>query len=342
MSERQNRHLVLAERPDGPVTDTTFELRTEPVPDPGPDEMLIRTVWVSCDPAQRGWLNDVRSYVPPVQIGETMRAGGVGRVEASNLDGFAPGDWVQGSLGWREWMLTDGTTPLGRINKVPPSVPDPKMMLSVLGGTGLTAYFGLLDLGRPADGDVVFVSGAAGATGSVAGQIARIKGATVIGTAGGPDKCAWVTDVAGYHHCIDYRSDDVGARLRSLAPDGLDVYFDNVGGEILDAALANLAQSARIVLCGGISSGYGAGQPPPGPRNYFQLVITRSRMEGFIVTDYASRFREAVDELAGWVADGSLRYTETVTEGLEQAPQALQGLFESKNLGKQLVQVSEP
>ncbi|MBK9180400.1 MAG: NADP-dependent oxidoreductase [Acidimicrobiales bacterium] len=335
-----NRQLVLARRPIGAVQDDDFELRTGPVPEPGPGQFLVRVLWLSFDPTQRGWLNDVPSYVPPVQIGEVMRAGAVGQVVASHNPGFAVGDYVQGTFGWQDYVATDGTGMLP-VTKVPPGVP-PTAVLGVFGITGLTAYFGMLELGHPKEGDVVLVSGAAGATGSVAGQIARVKGCRVIGTAGGPEKCAWVRDVAGFDECIDYKADDVGRRLAELAPRGIDVYFDNVGGPVLEAALANLGLRARVVLCGGISSGYTMEELPPGPRNYMQLVIRRARMEGFLVLDYAPRFAEAVAQLAAWVADGSIRTAEDVQVGLERAPATLRRLFEGKNLGKQLLKVADP
>lgn len=335
-----NRQLVLVRRPVADVTDDCFELREVPVPAPDDGEFVVRVCYLSFDPTQRGWLNDVPSYLPPVQLGEVMRAGAVGQVVESRNASFAPGDLVQGMFGWQDYALTDGAG-LRRVTKVPPGVP-PTMVLGVLGVTGLTAYFGLLDLGQPKEGDAVFVSGAAGATGSVAGQIARIKGCRVIGSAGGPEKCAWVRDVAGFDEVIDYRSDDLDARLAAFAPDGLDIYFDNVGGPTLETALDHLALRARVVLCGGISSGYTTEPLPPGPRNLMQLVIRRARMEGFLVLDYASRFPAAVQELAGWVADGRLRYAEDIQEGLEHCPATLRRLFEGRNLGKQLLKVADP
>lgn len=332
-----NRMLVLAERPVGAVEDRHFALRTAPVPEPGPGEVLVRVCWLSFDPTQRGWLNDVPSYMPPVQLGEVMRAGAVGQVVASRHERFVPGQFVQGLLGWQDWALS----PAGALTAVPAGVA-PQAMLGVYGVTGLTAYFGLLDIGRPQAGETVFVSGAAGATGSVAGQIARIKGCRVIGSAGGPEKCAWVRDVAGFDEVIDYKAEPVGRRLAELAPRGIDVYFDNVGGPTLDAALANLAMRGRVVLCGGISSGYTMAELPPGPRNIMQLVVKRGRMEGFIIIDYLARAGEAVAELVGWVQSGQLRYAEDVQEGLENCPATLRRLFEGRNLGKQLLKVSDP
>jgi NADPH-dependent curcumin reductase CurA len=334
-----NRQIVLRERPRAAVGPEHFELRESPVPEPGPGQFLIRVLWLSFDPTQRGWLNDVESYVPPVAIGEVMRAGAVGQVVASNNQRFTVGEFVQGTFGWQDYVVTDGRGMLP-VTKVPAGV-TPRAMLGVFGITGLTAYFGMLDVAKVLEGDVVFVSGAAGATGSVAGQIARIRGARVIGSAGGADKCAWVRDVAGFDEVVDYRSEDVSARLGSFAPNGLNVYFDNVGGPTLEAALDHLALGARIALCGGISSGYTAEALPPGPRNYMQLVIRRATMTGFLVLDYVPRFGEAVAQLSQWVADGRIRYAEDIVEGLEHAPSTLNRLFEGRNLGKQLLKVAD-
>jgi len=335
-----NRQLVLVHRPLGAVADSDFELRTSPAPEPGPGQFLVRVLWLSFDPTQRGWLNDVASYVPPVQIGEVMRAGAVGQVVESHHPDFAAGDYVQGTFGWQDWVVTDGRGMLP-VMKVPAGI-SPTSVLGVYGITGLTAYFGLLDVGQPQEDDVVVVSGAAGATGSVAGQIARIMGCHTIGIAGGPEKCAWVRDVAHFDAVIDYKHDDVRSRLAELAPRGIGVYFDNVGGPTLEACLDHLALHARVVLCGGISSGYTAEALPPGPRNYMQLVIRRARMEGFLILDYASRFAEGVTELRRWVESGAIVAAEDVQEGLEHAPATLRRLFEGRNLGKQLLKVADP
>jgi NADPH-dependent curcumin reductase CurA len=325
----------------GEVADSDFELRSEPVPPLEDGQLLIRNLWLSFDPTQRGWLNPVESYVPPVAIGEVMRAIAVGQVVESNHPGFVAGEFVSGAFGWQDWIVTSGMTALGPITKAPPGI-DPKTMVGVFGVTGVTAYFGVVDLGQPTEGCTVLVSGAAGATGSVAGQIAKIKGAgKVIGIAGGADKCAWLVERAGFDAAIDYKSEDVEARIRAEAPKGVDVFFDNVGGSILEAALNNLAMRARVVLCGGISS-YNAVELPPGPRNYMQLVIMRARMEGFIVIDYLDRWAEAVAALATWVHDGLIVYEEDVQEGLENAPATLRRLFEGRNLGKQLLKITDP
>lgn len=305
---------------------------------PGPGEALVRVVWLGFDPTQRGWLNAGANYMDPVPLGAVMRAGGVGRVVASRNADYAVGDWVCGLVGWQDYAIASGQGLLG-LNVVPPGV-DPKAMLGIFGATGLTAYFGMVDIGKPTAGDTVLVSGAAGATGSIAGQIAKALGCTVIGIAGGPAKCTWVTEVAGFDACIDYKTDDVEARLRELAPHGIHVFFDNVGGAILDAGLANIAERARVVLCGAISSGYEAGEPPPGPRNYMRLAIKRARMEGFIFLDYLDRFPEAFGRLHEWMTDGDIVYAEDIREGFELAPAMLRGLFEGRNLGKQLLQIA--
>jgi NADPH-dependent curcumin reductase CurA len=260
LSRHTNRQWLLAKRPEGMVSPANFELREVPLPEPGDGEILVRSLYLAFEPAMRGWMEDRPSYIPPVAIGEVMRGGVVAQVVASNDPDFAVGSLVQGMLGWQEYAVTGK----GRVTPIPDGTP-PTWPLGVLGITGLTAYFGLLDIGKPASGETVVVSGAAGATGSVAAQIARIHGCRVIGIAGGSEKCAWLTGDARLDAAIDYKSEDVGARLDTLCPDGVDVFFDNVGGDILDAVLARIALRARIVLCGGIS-GYNEKEPPPGPR----------------------------------------------------------------------------
>lgn len=337
MSETVNRRWVLAQRPSGHLKDSDFELRRETVPAPGPGEFVVRVTHLSFDPTQRGWLQ-ADSYLPAVKIGEVVRAGAAGEVVASNNPKFPVGLKVQGAFGWQDYCLTDGggfwpTAPL-------PDGIAPEQVLGIFGTTGLTAYFGLLDIGQPKAGEIVLVSGAAGATGSVVGQIAKAIGCTAIGIAGGKAKCDWVVGTAGFDACIDYKSEPVARRIRELAPKGVNVVFENVGGEILDAALANLAQRARVVLCGGISS-YNAASADEieGLKNYMALTVTRSRMEGFIVLDYAPRFAEGVKALAGWIAEGKIKSAEDVQSGLENAPATLRRLFEGKNFGKQLLKL---
>ena len=334
-----NRQLLLRERPTGQVGDEHFELVESPIPAPDAGEVLLRTRWLSFDPAQRGWLNDVRSYVPPVAIGEVMRADGIGEVVASKVEGVEVGQLVHTPIGWQEYAVVDPAT-ADQFEVVPEAVPEPEMMLGVLGMTGLTAYFGMLDVGRPVEGDTVLVTSAAGATGSIAGQIARIRGAgSVIGTAGSDEKRAWVRDVAGFDDCLCHYDDDIRRQLRRAGPDGYDVVFDNVGGALLDAALFNVAERGRIVLCGSISTGYRPERPEVG-LHYYQLLTTRrARMEGFIVTDFADRFEEARAHLLAWVTDGLLKQQSDVLEGLERAPEGLRRLFAGANLGKQLLAV---
>lgn len=334
-----NRQWVLKNRPDELVQDDTFEMLESEAPSPGEGEFLVRNLMLSFDPTQRAWLNDVMGYVPPVQIGEVMRASGVGQVVESNHSEYAVGDLVQGGFGWQDYMATDGGG-MFPVRKVPPGI-TPNAALSIFGITGLTAYFGVLDVGEPKSGDVVLVSGAAGATGSVAGQIAKALGCDVVGIAGGEEKCRWLTKEAHYDAAIDYKSDDMGAKIRELCPKGIDVYFDNVGGETLDHALANLALGARVALCGAISTGYGTAEMQ-GPKNYMQLVIQRARMEGFLVLDYMDRAGEAIGKLAEWVQAGKISYLEDVAEGLENAPQTLNRLFTGANFGKQLLEIAKP
>ncbi len=334
-----NRQWVLRARPVGLVKESDFEWKESAIPTPKDGEALARVLYLSFDPAMRGWMDDRPSYVPPVRIGEVMRAGSVGQIVESKSPDYEVGDFVQGTFGWQDFAIASR-------GGIMPATPLPKGVpltwpLGVCGITGLTAYFGLLDLGKPEAGETVVVSGAAGATGSVAGQIAKIRGCRVIGIAGGTEKCRWLKEQAHFDEAIDYKHENVGKRLHELCPKGIDVYFDNVGGEILDAALANLAQRARIVLCGGISA-YNETTPPPGPRNLLNLVVTRSRMEGFIVLDYLPRLAEGVSQLAKWVMEGKIAHAEDIQHGLENAPKTFLRLFEGKNLGKQLLKVADP
>ncbi len=333
-----NRHWVLRARPEGMVKESDFEWREAPLPAPKEGEALVRVLYVSFDPAMRGWIEDRPSYVPPVRIGEVMRAGAVGQVVESRSPELAVGDFVQGMFGWQEYAIASsrGIVPASKLPKGVPLT----WSLGVCGITGLTAYFGMLELGKPREGETVVVSGAAGATGSVAGQIAKLRGCRVIGIAGGEAKCRWLLERASFDAAIDYKREDVGERLRELCPKGSNVYFDNVGGAILEAAIANLALRARVVMCGGIA-GYNEAKPQPGPRNLMNVVVTRSRMEGFIVLDYLPRFAEASAELAKWVGEGKIAHAEDIQHGLEHAPKTLLRLFEGKNLGKQLLEVAK-
>ncbi|HSG90828.1 MAG TPA: NADP-dependent oxidoreductase [Pseudomonadales bacterium] len=338
-NERINGQWRLKSRPVGMVKTTDFEYVEVPVAPLGAGEVLIRNLYLSFDPAQRGRLNDVKSYAPPQPIGEVMGAFAAGEVVESNNDAWAVGSRVVGGLGWQQYAtVADGSPVMQSLRPVPDGVP-PQLALGALGGTGLTAYFGLLETGEFKAGDVVLVSGAAGATGSVVGQIARIKGARkVIGIAGGADKCAWLTNDLGFDAAIDYRNEDVAARLREECGDAIDLYFDNVGGEILDAALMNMALNGRIAVCGGISQ-YNEAAPQSGPKNYLQLIVRRLTMRGFLVSDFLARAPQAISELAGWIAAGELKHTEDIQKGIENVPQTFLRLFEGKNRGKQLLEL---
>jgi NADPH-dependent curcumin reductase CurA len=338
MANRMNRKWVLTSRPQGMPGRENFELREEAVPEIAEGQFLVRNLYLSCDPAQRAWMSR-DTYVPMIPLGDVMHSGATGQVVTSKHPGFGEGDIVSGLFGWQDYAVSDarGFIP---VTKLLPGVPIPTCM-SVLGLTGLTAYFGMLDVGQPKSGETVLVSGAAGATGSIAAQIAKIKGARVIGIAGGEKKCSLLTGELGLDGAIDYRSEPVGKRVAALCPRGVDIYFDNVGGEILDVALARLAIGGRIVLCGAIAS-YNDAELPPGPRNYTNLIVRRGRMQGFLVTDYAARFGEAIADLARWAGEGKLRDQVDVVDGLENAPDALRRLFTGENLGKQLVRIAEP
>jgi hypothetical protein len=297
-------------------------------------ELLIRILLISLDPAMRGWMNQSRSYVPPVAIGEVMRALAVGQVVASKNPQFAIGKHVSGNFGVQQYFISEGK---GLIEVDPRIAPLPTF-LNVLGMTGMTAYFGLLETGRPQPGDTVVVSAAAGAVGSVVGQIAKVKGCRAVGIAGGADKCRYLVADLGFDAAIDYKSEDVTAALRKSCPQGINIYFDNVGGDILEAALANLARGARIVICGAISQ-YNNTGPVQGPRNYLSLVVHRATMKGMLVFDYADRYAQAAQEMAGWMAAGKLKSREDIVDGLETFPDTFLKLFKGENLGKLLLKV---
>ena len=335
MSDR-NRRLLLAERPTGTVEEGTVRLQDTDIPEPGAGEALARVRYLSIDPTIRTWMDDAPGYLPPIAIGEVVRSGGVAEVLRSNCERYAPGDLVFGMTGWQDYVIADEGE---RTVQVLPQGVSPTAALGVLGITGMTAYFGLIDVGRVQEGDTVVVSGAAGATGSTVGQIAKLKGAArVVGIAGGPQKCAWLLDELGFDAAIDYKNEDVAARLRETCPEGIDLYFDNVGGAILNACLAQLALRGRVVLCGAISS-YNDRERPAGPSNYSALIIRRGRMEGFIILDYFDRFPQAQAEMAGWLAAGKVKAAEHIVEGLEHAPDALNLLFTGGNTGKVIVRV---
>ncbi len=324
-----NQQVRLADRPSGLPRPSDWEFTSEGVPEPGAGQFVVAVSHLSVDPAMRGWMNAGASYIPPVEIGAVMRAGGVGRIIASEHPGFAVGDEVTGMFGVQDYAVSDGRG----VMKLDTSLIPVSTYLGALGTTGLTAYFGLLDTGKAQEGDTVVVSGAAGAVGSVAGQIAKIKGCRVIGIAGGPEKCRAVVEEFGFDAAIDYREPGLRRRLRELAPGGVDVYFDNVGGQILDDVLACLARGARIVICGAISQ-YNEDQVR-GPANYMMLLVARASMTGMLVFDYADRYPEALAELGGWYRAGRLVSREQIVHGgVRDFPAALLMLFEGANTGK--------
>ncbi|RXR26039.1 NADP-dependent oxidoreductase [Sphingobium fluviale] len=332
MSDGTNRKWIVKKRPEGLLRPGDLALVEDAVPVPTDREFVVRVTHLAFEPAQLYWIS-FDSYRPAIPIGDVVESYAAGEVVSSKNEKFPVGLKVQGSFGWQDYCL------LTEDNDVVPLRTDSELKaLNVLGLTGLTAYFGMTEIARPQTSDIVVVSGAAGATGSVAGQIAKIRGARVIGIAGGEEKCRWVTEVAGFDACIDYKSQDIGEQLQKLAPDGINIVFENVGGPVLDAALANLAIGARVCLCGGISS-YVADEnaPAAGIKNYMQLGLRRSTMTGFLVFDFQDRFEEAFTTLKGWLDDGSLVSVEDVQQGLENAPETLNRIFRGQNLGKQLL-----
>jgi NADPH-dependent curcumin reductase CurA len=331
-----SRSIRLARRPVGTPSSDDFRLSLDDVPDPGPGQVLVRVLMISLDPAMRGWLDDRPSYLPPVAIDEVMRAGGVGEVVASSHPRFPVGTIVQGTTGVQEFAILDAAG----LTKVDPALGTPSMYLGVLGTTGLTAYFGLFEHGAARAGDTVLVSAAAGAVGSVAGQLARIAGCRAVGVAGGPDKCAYVTGTLGLDAAVDYRAPSLRSAIHEACPDGIDVYFDNVGGAVLNAALTNLAMHARVVVCGAISQ-YNAESATPGPSNYMALLVRRATMSGFLVFDHSAEYRSARRRLARWVADGRLVAPETIVAGtVEDFHAVFLRLFSGANIGKLVLDIS--
>lgn len=331
----QHRQWLIAGRPTGrPLQDTDFELVSRDVTAPGAGEVLLKTRYLGFDPAQKGWMENIGGYVAPTEIGEVMRGSGIGEVIESNHPKYQPGDLVAGMLCWQEMPTIPGEG-LEKIKDASLAT----AYLGALGTTGMTAYFGFIRVGKPQPGDTVVVSGAAGATGSVVGQIAKIMGCRVIGIAGGADKCAWIVEECGYDAAIDYKSENVRERLSALCPNGIDVVFDNVGGTILNDMLAKIALHARVVICGGISR-YTLGKMPAGPENYFNLIFMRATMAGFIVLDWMNEYPMARRRMTQWIREGRIRYKEDIQEGFENAPRTLMRLFEGKNFGKQMLKVS--
>lgn len=331
-----NRQVRLKARPSGEPGPETWTLTEEPVPCPGEGQLLLKILYVSIDPAMRGWLNEARSYIAPVQIGEVMRAGTVAQVITSHHPEFQPGDFVVGMQGVQTYALSDGSG----LHRVDPRLAPLPRYLGVLGMPGMTAYFGLLDTGKPQPGETVVISGAAGAVGSVAGQIARIQGCRVVGIAGGRDKCDYLVNELGFDGAIDYRTESVTAGLKRTCPQGVDVFFDNVGGDILDAVLTRINRHARIVICGAISQ-YNSSEVQ-GPRNYLSLLVNRARMEGIVVFDNVARYGEAARVMGSWLQEGRLKAREHIIEGIERFPEALMMLFRGENFGKLVLKVGDP
>jgi NADPH-dependent curcumin reductase CurA len=337
MELKINRQWRLAARPTGLIKESDFKWHEELLPIPGDEEILVRNIYLSLDPANRGWVREAKSYITPVAIGEVMRGITIGIVEQSHHSDFQVGDIVQGILGWQEYALTDGAglTQLPRDPSLPLTA-----YLGLFGIVGPTAYYGLLDIGKPKAGDTLVVSAAAGAVGSLVGQIGKIKGCRVVGIAGIDEKCHWITEELGFDAAINYKTEPVHERLKTLCPDGIDVYFDNVGGEILDAVLSLINVRARIAICGQISQ-YNAVEPVPGPYNFRSILTQRARVEGFIILDHMDRFQEAFEDLGSWLAEGKIQYRVDIIDGLENAPGGINKLFDGTNKGKLIVKVSE-
>ncbi len=328
-----SREIRLVARPAGFPGEDLFEVAETPIPDPGEGQLLVRNAYFSVDPYMRPRMNDVRSYVAPFTLGEAMTGGAVGRVEVSRSPAFAEGEWVLHALGWREWALSDGSG----MRKIDPAGAPVSTALGVLGMPGFTAYYGLFEIGRPEEGQTVFVSGAAGAVGSAAGQMAKIAGCRVIGSAGSEEKLAWLREL-GFDATFNYRERSAREALAEAAPDGIDIYFDNVGGDHLEAAIGAMRVNGRIVACGSISR-YNDAEPVAGPRNLFMVVTKRLRLQGYIISDHYDRFPEFLVRAQEWLRDGRLRYRETVIDGIENAPVAFLGLLRGENVGKMLVKV---
>lgn len=337
-----NQQWLLARRPQGMVQLEDFSLHAVPMPTPDLDagEILVRNLMVSFEPAMRGWMDDVPSYFPPVQIGEPMRSSAMAQVVQSGNPQYPVGSLVMGLFGWQEYALAnragDMMAPVPIPDGTPLSIP-----LGSMGGSSLTAYFGLLDVGQPQPGETVVVSGAAGAVGCVVAQIAKLKQCRVIGIAGGSDKCVWLKNDCGLDEVIDYKTENVAERLAELCPRSIDVFFDNVGGSTLEAAIEQIAEHGRIVLCGAIST-YNDAEPQPGPRNLMNLIIRRVRMQGFITVDFLDRMGEAQAALMEWVFSGQIKYREDVQRGFKNIPQTFLRLFSGDNQGKQLLQIADP
>jgi len=341
LADLSNHQIRLASRPVGLPTRDNWRFTTEPVAEPPEGGVLVKTLFLSLDPAMRGWMNDAKSYIPPVGIDEVMRAGGIGVVVASKNPSFAVGDHVSATLGVQEYCtIPQDQMKRNGLFKIDTRLGSATQWLNVLGMPGMTGYFGLMDVGQPKPGETVVVSGAAGAVGQTVGQLARIKGCRAVGIAGGKAKCDWVVNELGFDACIDYKSGNVRDGLKQHCPDGVDVYFDNVGGEILDHVLAKIRRKARIIICGAISQ-YNNTAPVQGPKNYLSLLVNRARMEGIVVFDYADRYPVAVAEMAGYLKEGRMKSKEDVVRGLDTFPETLLKLFNGENFGKLVLQVAQ-
>ena len=335
-----NHQIRLAARPKGLPTREGWSFTTEPVVGPDDGGVLIKTLAISLDPAMRGWMNEGKSYIPPVGIGEVMRAGGIGKVIASKNAAFAVGDTVACSPGTQEYCLVPATEiKRSGVFKIDLRLGTQTQWLNVLGMPGMTGYFGLMDVGQPKAGETVVVSGAAGAVGQTVGQVAKLKGCRVVGIAGGAAKCEWVVKELGFDACIDYKAGPVKDGLKQHCPGGVDIYFDNVGGEILDAVLTRINRKARIIICGAISQ-YNNTTPVKGPANYLSLLVNRARMEGIVVFDYAERYPQAIAEMAGYLKAGTMKSKEDVVVGLDTFPETLLKLFNGENFGKLVLPVA--
>lgn len=335
----ENTQFRLAARPVGLPKDSDWQITREPVRELADGEVLVKTLYLSLDPAMRGWMNDAKSYIRPVGIGEVMRAGGLGEVVASKSPRFAVGDKIGGGFGVQQYWIGAADDRHAGLHKIDTRLAPATTWLNTLGMPGMTAYFGLLEVGQPKAGETVVVSGAAGAVGQTVGQVARQLGCRVVGIAGGKEKCDFVVNELGFDACIDYKGGDVRAGLKEHCPNGVDVYFDNVGGDILDIVLTRINLKARIVICGAISQ-YNNTTAVKGPANYLSLLVNRARMEGMVVFDYADRYHVAVAALGKWLQEGKIKSREDVVQGIEKFPQALTMLFEGKNFGKLVLQVA--
>jgi hypothetical protein len=330
-----NHAVRLIARPIGEPKRSDFSFTDDAVPVIADGQMLLKVHYLSLDPAMRGWMNEGKSYIAPVGLGEVMRAGGIGEVIESKHPKFAVGDFVSGMTNVQTYCVTDAKG----FTKVDPKVAPLTTYLNVLGMPGMTAYWGLMDIGQPKAGETVVVSGAAGAVGATVGQVAKIKGCRVVGIAGGREKCELAVKTLGFDACVDYKTEDVKKALRAACPDGVDVYFDNVGGEILDIVLTQIRIKARIVICGAISQ-YNNTIPIKGPANYLSLLVNRARMEGMVVFDYAPKYKQAAIEMGGWLAAGKMVSKEHVVEGIDTFPETLMKLFKGENFGKLVLKVS--